>query len=170
MIFLGIGSNLSSQYGNRFENIKLAISFLKKYSIKVVQKSSYYETPSYPNKKFPKFINIVVSVESSLLPIELMSTLILIENKLERTRVKKNTPRTCDIDIIDYNSKIFNLKYKSSHLVIPHEGLTTRNFVLYPLQEISPKWKHPETKEIISVFIEKLNEEDKNSILMIDEN
>ena len=68
MIFLGIGSNLSSSFGDRFKNIDLAVSFLKEKKINLIRKSSFYETFSYPDKKNPKFINIVVAVESVLLP------------------------------------------------------------------------------------------------------
>ena len=170
MIFLGLGSNLPSKYGDRFTNINLAISSLEGYGIKVIKKSSFYETPSYPNKENPKFINAVILVETILPPIDLMSVLIFIEEKLERKRGKKNDPRTCDIDIIDYNSQIFNIKYNDLDLTMPHKDLTSRNFILFPLQEISPTWKHPKTKEIISVLLQKLSEEDKNSILKIDEN
>ena len=108
MIFLGIGSNLSSSFGDRFKNIDLAISFLKEKKINLIKKSSFYETLSYPNKNDPKFINVVVSVESTFSPKDLMSVLISIEEKLERKRTKKNAPRTCDIDIIDYNKKVIN--------------------------------------------------------------
>ena len=170
MIFLGLGSNLSSKYGNRFVNINLGISYLEENGIKVIKKSSFYETPSYPNKNNPKFINVIILVETILSPKDLMSILILIEEKLERQRGKKNDPRTCDIDIIDYNSQILNLKYNNLDLTIPHKELASRNFILFPLQEISPNWKHPKTNEIISFLIQKLNQEDKNSILKIQEN
>ena len=170
MIFLGLGSNLSSKYGDRFTNIKLAISYLENYGIRVIKKSSFYETPSYPNKKNPKFINIVILVETILQPIDLMSVLIFIEKKLERKRSKKNDPRTCDIDIIDYNGQILNFAFNNLDLTVPHKELSTRNFILFPLQEISPKWMHPKTKEIISVLLHRLSEEDKNSILKIDKN
>ena len=89
MIFLGLGSNLPSSHGDRFENIKMAMTFLEVYGIKIIKKSSFYETPSYPNQKNPKFINIVVLIETSLPPIDLMSVLIFIEEKLERKRGKK---------------------------------------------------------------------------------
>ena len=170
MIFLGLGSNLPSKYGDRFTNINLAISFLEGYGIKVIKKSSFYETPSYPNNENPKFINAIILVETTLPPVDLMSVLIFIEKKLERKRGKKNDPRTCDIDIIDYNSEILNLRYNNLELTVPHKELTSRNFILFPLQEISPMWKHPKTKEIVSVLLQKLSEEDKNSILKIDEN
>ena len=89
MIFLGLGSNLPSKYGDRFTNINLAISSLEGYGIKVIKKSSFYETPSYPNKENPKFINAVILVETILPPIDLMSVLIFIEKKLGRKRNKK---------------------------------------------------------------------------------
>ena len=66
MIFLGLGSNLPSKYGDRFTNIKLAISYLEIYGIKVIKKSSFYETPSYPNQKLPKFLNVGILVNKNL--------------------------------------------------------------------------------------------------------
>ena len=167
MILLGLGSNLSSSFGDRFENIDLAVSALNGYGIQVKKKSCYYESLSYPNKKNPQFINIVVSVETHLPPEDLASVLIYIEETLERKRMKKNDPRTCDIDIIDYKNQIINFKYKDLDFTVPHEKLIYRNFVLFPLQEIYPAWIHPQTKEPISALIENLSTEDKNSILKI---
>ncbi len=170
MIFLGLGSNLPSKYGDKFANINLAISSLESYGIKVIKRSSFYKTPSYPNRENPKFINVVILVETNLPPIDLMSVLTFIEEKLERKRVKKNDPRTCDIDIIDYNSQILNLKYNNLDFTVPHKELTSRNFVLFPLREISPMWKHPKTKKIISILLQKLSKDEKNFILKIEEN
>ena len=170
MIFLALGSNLSSSFGDRFANINLAMSYLKNYGIQIINKSNFYETYSYPNKKNPKFINIVISIETHLTPIDLMSVLLFIEGKLERKRNKKNDPRTCDIDIIDYNNQVLYFKYKNLNLTVPHKELIFRNFVLLPLQEISPEWEHPVTKENISTLINKLPEEDKKSILKIKKN
>ena len=167
MIFLALGSNLSSSFGDRFENINLSISYLEGYKIQIIKKSNFYETYSYPNKENPKFINIVISVKTYLSPVDLMSVLLFIEIKLERKRNTKNDPRTCDIDIIDYNNQVLDFKYKNLNLTVPHKELIFRNFVLLPLQEIAPEWKHPITKKNISTLIDKLPEEDKKSILMI---
>ena len=167
MILLGMGSNLSSSFGDRFQNIDLAVSALEGYGIQLKRKSSYYESLSYPNKKSPKFINIVIEIETHLPPEDLASVLIFIEESLERKRKKKNDPRTCDIDIIDYKGQIIDFKYKDLDFTVPHTKLIYRNFILYPLQEILPDWKHPKTKELISILIEKLPKEDKNSILKI---
>ena len=91
MIILSIGSNLSSKFGDRFINIDLAISYLSAYGIKIAKKSSFYETPSYPDPSKPKFINVVITVETNLPPVDLMSVLIFIEEKLDRKREFKKT-------------------------------------------------------------------------------
>ena len=167
MILLGIGSNLSSSFGDRYKNIDLAVSALEGYGFKIKKRSSYYESFSYPNKEEPKFINIVIEVETNLPPVDLASVLIFIEESLERKRVNKNEPRTCDIDIIDYNAENIDFKYNDFVFTVPHSKLIYRNFVLYPIKEILPQWKHPKTNELISDLIERLPEENKNSILKI---
>ena len=167
MIILGIGSNLSSTFGNRFENINLAVGFLDSYKIKIIKKSNFYETPSYPDIKHPKFINIVIEISTSLSPEDLASVIIFIEEKLERIRKNKNEPRTCDIDIIDYNSQALNFSYNNQFFTVPHKKLNFRNFVLYPLKEIAPKWTHPISKESIDVLINNLSMNDKKSILKV---
>ena len=167
MVLLGLGSNLSSSFGDRFQNIDLAVSALEGYGIHLKKKSCYYESNSFPDRSNPKFINIVVETETHLPPEDLASVLIFIEETLERKRMKKNDPRTCDIDIIDYNNQSINFKYKDLDFIVPHKKLIYRNFVLFPLQEIYPDWIHPQTKELISDLIENLSKDDKNSILKI---
>tara|TARA_B100001123_G_scaffold423299_1_gene533321 strand:+ start:1382 stop:1894 length:513 start_codon:yes stop_codon:yes gene_type:complete len=167
MIILGLGSNLSSSFGDRFKNIDLAISYLKGYGISIEKKSSFYETPSYPDSKNPKFINVIIQASTKLPPVDLASVLIFIEEKLERKRGKKNDPRTCDIDIIDYNNEIINFEYNNLKFTVPHEKIIYRNFVLLPLLEILPEWIHPKTKDPINKLFENLPQVDKNSILKV---
>ena len=170
MLLLGIGSNLNSKFGDRFKNIDLAISQLKSYKIQLIKRSSFYESPSYPDNKNPKFINVVIQCALSITPERLASIIMSIEKNLDRVRNIENEPRTCDIDIIDYNNETIDFKYKNLHLTIPHKELKSRNFVLIPLQEIYPNWKHPKTREIISALIQMLPEEDRKSILKIKKN
>ena len=101
----------------------------------------------------------------------LVYTIFFIEKKIGRQRDKKNDPRTIDIDIIDYNNQVSEFKTKDSRLIkIPHKKLTLRNFVLFPLREICPNWKHPETGKYIDELIDKLPDVDKKSILKIQNN
>ncbi|MDA8804795.1 2-amino-4-hydroxy-6-hydroxymethyldihydropteridine diphosphokinase, partial [Candidatus Pelagibacter bacterium] len=133
--YLAIGSNL----GNKITNIHIALSELKKNKIKIKKVSSHYLSKSWPNPLMPSFINIVIEIETILTPLELLKICNNIELKLGRVRLKKNAPRTCDIDIIDYDKKILNIN--SDKLIIPHPEMTKRNFVLLPLFEINRSWK-----------------------------
>ena len=160
MIYLNIGSNLSSKEGGRKNNIIKAITYLKKLKLSLIKISSFYETPSYPNKSNPKFINLCVKLESNLKASELLNEIKKIEKNLGRTRIKKNEPRTCDIDIIDFNGEII----KNEDLETPHPRLHLRNFVIYPLKEIEPNWLHPIFDKKIDSFFQELDKNSHNEI------
>ncbi len=156
MIYLNIGSNLPSNEGGRKKNIIKAIDYLKELKLNLIRISNFYETPSYPDKSHPKFLNLCIKLETNLKPLIFLNKIKEIELKLGRKRLKKNEPRTCDIDIIDYNGKII----ENPDLIIPHPKLHLRNFVIYPLKEIEPNWKHPIFNKKIDIFFLEL---DKNS-------
>ena len=160
MIHINIGSNLDSKFGNRFDNISIAIKLLINFKLKIKKISNFYETPSYPNEKNPKFLNICLGIESKQKAELLIKTFIAIEKKLQRNRSFKNQPRTCDIDIIDYYGKIIN----TNKITTPHPRAHLRNFVLYPLREICPEWVHPLLNKKIEFLIKKLNLKLRNEI------
>ena len=160
MIYLNIGSNLSSKEGGRENNILKAITYLKKLKLNLIKISSFYETPSYPNNSDPKFINLCIKLESNLKASELLNEIKKIEKKLGRTRIKKNEPRTCDIDIIDFKGEII----KNDDLEAPHPRLHLRNFVIYPLKEIEPNWLHPVFNKKIDSFFQELVKKSHNEI------
>ena len=81
--------------------------------------------------------------------------------KIRRVKSKKNSPRKCDIDIIDYNQNVLNLENK---LIIPHPRMMDRNFVLLPLYQIDKTWKHPKSKKSIVNLINSLAIKDLKSI------
>ena len=159
--YLAIGSNL----GNKINNIEKAKFELEKYKIKILKSSSNYSSESWPDKSMPKYINIIIKVKTSLLPIQLLRICKLIELKLGRIRSKINAPRTCDIDIIDYNKKIFN--EKNDQLILPHPRMNKRNFVLLPLFELNKSWKHPKSGINIVNLINSLPVKDLRSIKKI---
>ena len=153
MIYLNIGSNLNSIFGDRFTNITKAIDFLIQKKIKIKKFSDFFETPSYPNKKNPKFINICLEISFDSKEKTLLKIISSIQKKLGRKLAKKNDPRICDIDIIDFNQKVI----ESDLLILPHPRLHLRNFVLYPLMQINPNWSHPVSNKKIADLIEHLN-------------
>ena len=152
MIHLNIGSNLVSNFGSKFKNISIAIDLLADSKIQIKNISNFYETPSYPNKKLPKFINIGVLVNSNLNYLEFLKIIKIIEKKIGRIKAKKNAPRVCDIDIIDFKGIVKNSKI----LKLPHPRCHLRNFVLFPILEIDPFWKHPILKENVDFLIDQL--------------
>ena len=160
MIHLNIGSNLNSVFGNRFDNITIALNLLIESKLKIDKISNFYETPSYPNKNLPKFLNIGVLANFKFDYLKLLGVNHLIEKKLGRIKNKKNDPRIIDIDIIDFKSLV-----KDSRKVrLPHPKSHLRNFVLFPIKEIDPKWSHPILKKNVQFLINNLSQKSRIEI------
>ena len=166
MIHLNIGSNLSSKNGSRFENIIIAINLLIESKIKIKKISNFYETPSYPNQFFPKFLNVglVVNYEDDYF--DLFKIIKFIEKKLGRFNAKKNDPRVIDIDIIDFKNEIISTK----ELILPHPKCHLRNFVLYPILQIDPNWEHPILKKNAQYLINNLSQKSRIEITRLQKN
>jgi len=158
MIYLGLGSNL----GNKKKNIENAKFELIKNQIRILESSNYYVSLSWPNPSYPKFLNIILKIETDLKPKNLLKICKNIEKKIGRKKRLKNSPRECDIDIIDFKSK----KMKGS-LNLPHPSMHLRNFVLLPLFEINKTWIHPILKLDIKNLILSLPNKDIRSIKQI---
>ena len=163
IVYLSIGSNL----GNKKNNIEKAKYLLETNKIKIVKSSNIYETHSWPNKNHPKFYNIVVKIITQLKPLNLFLTIKNIEKKLGRKKSKANSPRTCDIDILDYKGFSCKLVVNNDKLLIPHSRLHNRNFVLFPLFEVDKNWKHPLKKTKIQDLIRNLDNSSLYSIKQI---
>ena len=158
LAYLGIGSNL----GNKINNIEKTKFKLGQNGIKILQSSNYYESLSWPNPKNPKFLNIVLKINTNFTPSELLKTCKKIERDIGRKKTAINSPRECDIDILDYeNRKI------SGEIFLPHPRMHIRNFVLFPLFELNKDWKHPISKHNIKTLIFSLSNRDIRSIKQI---
>ena len=166
MIYINIGSNLNSRNGDRLFNIHKTIELIQIEKIKIKKKSHIYETPSYPNKKFPNYLNVGVLCLFNENPKILFKLIKSIEKKIGRFKSKKNDPRVCDIDIIDYNSDIV----KKDFITIPHSRCHTRNFVLYPIKEIDPNWIHPILGQNVNNLIKKLDFKSRIEITRLSKN
>jgi 2-amino-4-hydroxy-6-hydroxymethyldihydropteridine diphosphokinase len=167
MILLSLGSNLPSKYGDSKNTILKCYEFFNNNDIKILKKSSFYETFAIPNKSDPKFVNSVISVETKFSAEELIKYILKVEEKFDRKREQINAPRTCDIDILDFNGQIINIFNKNISLEIPHPRLEQRSFVLYPIREIDKNWKSPLSGKKIDQLIENLDAETKKNITII---
>ena len=166
MIHLNIGSNLNSNNRSRFDNISLAINLLINSKVKIRKISNFYETPSYPNQNFPKFLNVGIMVNYHSDFLKLLNEIKKIEKKLGRIKTIKNDPRIIDIDIIDFNSEIKN----TDKLTLPHPKCHIRNFVLYPILQIDPNWSHPIFKKTPQFLINKLSQKLRIEITRLKKN
>ena len=166
MIHLNIGSNLDSKHGSRFDNISIAIDLLINSKIKIKKISNFYETPSYPNNNFPKFLNVGLLIDYNNSYLDLFKIIKKIEKKLGRIRTKKNDPRVIDIDIIDFRSEV----KKTKELILPHPRCHLRNFVLFPILQIDPNWSHPILKKNARFLINNLDRKLRIEITRLQKN
>lgn len=134
LVVLGLGSNL----GKRASNIAMAIRYISGFC-DIVAVSSVYKTKSLLNDDQNDYFNVCVSVKTDFDHESLLYSLKNIELLMGREPSGRWQNRIIDIDIIDYNSEVFSSEY----LNIPHPQMQNRSFVLYPLMEIYPDYKHP---------------------------
>ncbi len=161
--YLAIGSNL----GDRLSNIENAKKLLIINKIYINDSSSYYETPSWPNKKFPKFFNVVLKINTNLSLIDLFKTIKKIEKKIGRKKSLKNHPRVCDIDIIDFNGQSIETQFNDQKIETPHPLMNKRNFVIFPLYELNKGWIHPKSKLKINQIINQFKGIDLSDIRIV---
>ncbi len=161
--YLSIGSNI----GNKKFNIENVKNLLLKNKIHILDCSNYYETPSWPNRNFPKFLNIILKIKTDFSLVKLFVTIKKIEKKMGRKKSKKNYPRICDIDIIDFKGQSTIVEYKHQKVITPHPRMHTRNFVIFPLHELDKSWIHPKTKVKINNLINLFNHKDFSDIRIV---
>ncbi len=154
-IIIAIGSNLDYHNQTPIQNIKLGIHYLKQNHFKILAQSNWWESEPDPPSYQPNYINAIVIAHSFVTPKTLLFQLHKIENLFGRAKIrKKNQARTLDLDLIDYHGLIYKPKYKGD-LILPHPKMHERGFVLAPLSETNPKWKHPVLKKTVKdLYIE----------------
>ena len=135
--FLALGSNI----GDRESNLRDAVNRLESHEIHVLRRSSVYETAPQELLDQPWFLNAVVQVETSLFPMQLLARVREIERQMGRRRVTPKGPRNIDIDILFYGRTVI----ATAELEVPHPRIAQRRFVLEPLAEIAPEFRHPMT-------------------------
>lgn len=143
--YLLTGSNL----GNKIANLIQANSFIEHFCGKIVCQSAYYETAPWGYLDQPGFLNQAIALETSLMPTQLMATLLKIEALMGRIRTIKMGPRTIDLDILFIESYIMN----TQTLTLPHPAVQQRRFALLPMAEIAPSLVHPILKKTIQELL-----------------
>lgn len=163
-VYLGLGSNLHGLWGAPYECLERAADVLEEKNIKISITSGHYESPALGLGMQPLFVNRVFSVSTDLSPGALLRQLKWIEYAAGRRRGAHWGARPLDIDILDYRGQVLNWKggratQGASALILPHPELEKRAFVLKPLCEIAPNWRHPALHATASQLLASLEPE-----------
>lgn len=141
MILIGIGANLPTvRYGAPLEAARASIGLLARDGLQVVARSRWFKSAPVPVSDQPWFVNAVVRVATALPPEAVLARLHAIEAEVGRVRGARDAARVLDLDLLDYDGERRSVP---GSLVLPHPRMTERAFVLLPLADIAPGWRHP---------------------------
>jgi 2-amino-4-hydroxy-6-hydroxymethyldihydropteridine diphosphokinase len=155
MILIALGSNLPLEGAVPQQTLDAALAAMADEGIHVCARSRWYSTAPVPASDQPRYINAVALVETALDPAALMEKLHKIEDRFRRARSAPNAARTLDLDLIDYDGRVMN-----GELILPHPRLAERGFVLQPLAEVAPEWRHPVSGRNVAELIAALPPQD----------
>jgi 2-amino-4-hydroxy-6-hydroxymethyldihydropteridine diphosphokinase len=147
MILIALGANMVGPWGTPRQTLMRAARELAKDGLQLRALSRVIETAPFGRPNQPNFVNAVARIDTHLPPEALLARLHAIERAAGRRRAIKWGPRTLDLDLLDYHGFIRGrqqLRAGSGALVLPHPGIADRIFVLSPLAEIAPAWRHPQ--------------------------
>lgn len=142
-VVIALGSNLEGPFASPRELLEAAMARFVDEGLEILSRSSWWRSAAWPDPDEPPFLNGVAIVRTDLAPCETLSALHRIERAFGRDRSRRNAPRTLDLDLIAYGRKtgVYD------GLILPHPRAAERRFVMGPLAEIAPAWRHPATGE-----------------------
>ena len=159
MILIALGSSVPSHAGDPVRTLQAALAHLRDNGVTPVAVSRFYRTPAWPDPRDPEFVNAVAQVMTELSPVELLAMLHDVETRFGRIRAARNAPRTLDLDVLDYDGRI-----EDGPPVLPHPRMETRTFVLVPLRDVAPDWRHPVSGASVTALLNALPPEDRNAV------
>jgi 2-amino-4-hydroxy-6-hydroxymethyldihydropteridine diphosphokinase len=138
-IVVALGSNLPGEYGSCEELLGAALAGLGEVGLTVLKHSRWWRSAAWPDPAGPTYRNGVALVGSGLAPAEVLKALFSVEQTFNRRRGARNEARTLDLDLIAYGRTVMDV----GGLILPHPRAHERLFVMGPLSEIAPEWRHP---------------------------
>lgn len=164
MILIAMGANLPSASGGPLATLKAALDVMPSFGITVSRRSSFYRTPAIAPYAQPPYVNAVARVETAHPASDLIQILHRIESLFGRARRVRWGERTLDLDLLDYDGLVLRPGGPTGlaaapgplPLTLPHPGILARGFVLLPLQEAAPGWRHPVTGEDVEAALRRL--------------
>jgi 2-amino-4-hydroxy-6-hydroxymethyldihydropteridine diphosphokinase len=146
-VLIALGSSLGGRFGSPAAAVAAGISSLSDAGFKIVARSSPWRSKSWPDPTLPDYINALAIVETALGPAEALALLHAVEAAFGRERgdgkAARNAPRVLDLDLIAHGRVVID----DGTLIVPHPRAAERLFVMGPLAEIAPDWRHPVSGE-----------------------
>ena len=136
---LALGSDLPGAYPSVEALLQAAFARLAESGLAPVRRSSFWRSAAWPDPAQPAYLNAVAVIRTAVPAGALMEALLAIERAFGRERDVPNAPRTLDLDLIDYGGT----RLERPGLTLPHPRAHERLFVMGPLAEIAPQWRHP---------------------------
>jgi len=138
-VIVALGGNLARDGAPVQAVLEAALTRFPEEGMEVVKRSAWWRSAAWPDPAAPPYLNGVAIVRTALTPIEVMEALLRLETAFGRRRSEPNAPRTLDLDLIAYGRDVID----APGLVLPHPRSAERRFVMGPLAEIAPDWRHP---------------------------
>lgn len=151
MIFVALGANLPSEVGPPRATLDAAVASLAQEGGDIVARSRIYRSAPVPKSDQPDYFNAVVAIKTALDPVALLALLNRIERHFGRERREPNAARTLDLDLVAYDDIV-----RDTPPILPHPRMHERAFVLLPMAEIVPNWRHPRLGLDIGALIKAL--------------
>jgi 2-amino-4-hydroxy-6-hydroxymethyldihydropteridine diphosphokinase len=150
-IYLGLGANLPSpEHGTPRRTLEAAIRALAEAGLAIIARSPFYESEPVPVSDQPWYMNAVVEVASDLPATDVLAVLHSVENAFGRVRAVRNEARVLDLDLLDCRGEV---RMGQEPPILPHPRLADRAFVLWPLADLAPQWRHPITRLTVGQLI-----------------
>jgi 2-amino-4-hydroxy-6-hydroxymethyldihydropteridine diphosphokinase len=135
---VALGCSLPGSYPSREALLEAALAALADEGLTVAARSSWWRSAAWPDPTAPAYLNGVALVETGLTAADLLAVLHRIEARFGRVRAEANAPRTLDLDLIAHGRTVLG-----GPVVVPHPRAHERLFVMGPLAEAAPDWRHP---------------------------
>lgn len=138
-VVIALGSDLPGEYPDSRALLEAALEAFPAAGLTVRARTRWWRSAAWPDPAAPAYTNGVALVETSLSPLAVMAELLRIEVAFGRVRGEPNAPRTLDLDLIAHGRRVID----QPGLTLPHPRAQDRLFVMGPLAEIAPAWRHP---------------------------
>ncbi|MBI1220595.1 MAG: 2-amino-4-hydroxy-6-hydroxymethyldihydropteridine diphosphokinase [Rhodobacteraceae bacterium] len=177
---VALGGNVATQGGAPEATLRAAIQEMSKAGLEVVRQSRLFRTSSFPDPTDPEYVNACVEIRAALSPAEVLRRLHHIEAEFGRERVQRWGQRTLDLDLLAQGDTLLpdgatyalwrdlapeqRLLRAPDDLILPHPRLHERSFVLVPLAEIAPEWRHPALGLTVQEMLDRLPRADRDSV------